>query len=237
MERSQDLMTPPNVINNLVGTKNATIKTEFDARVPAIGRATGEGKVYEIAKALYPQMFGHTGPATHHQIDGIIYAAKSVSGKQTCYDLFKSDDKISVGLGNLDGGRIPSDRLFVFNAISIQYAVADGVNDEDVKAAEYGLIPAQMRNGVISIEQNGYKVLDKMLMEPFFCGKQVVADSNEASGTIITYTLAEAGKVYLGNPKSFGPDQAIEVEMDFAGSLPVNAAVRIIFHAAHNVRL
>lgn len=218
-------------INKSLGFGNA--KTEFDARAHAL-----KSMDVEVYRALYsdPQL------VTQQLSVASIYAAKSISERSSFDDLFKSDDDISVGLSSLSNGKPEASSYFLCTAIMLQYAVAAGTTDDNVKAARYGLISDIMRNGEIEILQNKRAIFEKQSMEVFHAADHYmpVGDTNAVAGTPVVYTLEGAGNVgllVLDTPKWIEPERKLEVNLDFAGAAATNAAVRIIFLGAKNVRL
>ena len=219
---------------NLLGTKFEGRKLAFDARLPQLAKQ--EPEVEKIAMAMY----GNN--PTQQAVDAIIYAAKSVSEKTSFDDLFKSDDKISVGISSLSEGKPSAGEYFLATAIMLQYAVAGGTADADVAKADFGLIHAYMRNGEIKIVQNNREILPAQSCEIFQGADhyEAIGDTNAAAGTPVTNTMMGVGHVglyELANPKWIYPDRKIDVSLKLAAQLPVNAAVRILFIGVKNGKL
>lgn len=216
--------------NLLIGSANATAKAEFDARREQI--ASMNPDVYQALYGSQP---------TQQVVDADIYAAKSVGQVKSFSDLFKADDSIAVGLASLANAKPPSNEFFLLTHIAFLYAVAAGTSDANVAAAEYGLIPSAVRNGTVEITQNQRLILPEQSMERFAVADhyEAVADSNPAAGTAATYTMKGAGKIgvfKLSNPKWIIPDTQLKVNLKFAAALASNAAIKVVFFGAKNVR-
>ncbi len=219
---------------NFLGTKFEGRKLAFDARLPQLAKQ--EPDVEKIAAAMYG-----SNP-TQQAVDAIIYAAKSVSEKTSFDDLFKSDDKISVGITSLSEGKPSAGEYFLATEIMLQYAVASGTSDSDVAKADFGLIHPFIRNGEIKIVQNNREILPAQSCEIFQVADhyQAVGDSNAAAGTPVNNVMMGVGHVghyKLANPKWIYPDRKIDVSLKFAAQLPANAAVRILFIGVKNGKL
>jgi len=171
------------------------------------------------------------------------YATKCVGAVSSYNDLFKSDDDISVGMTNISSGKPQAGDRFLLCGISVQYVTAAGTAAANTKAAAFGLINTNMRNGEIEISQNKRMILEKQLMEPFYTSEQVyaTADTNPALGTPSAATIAGFGNIgfyELPTPKWIEPERKIDVAMDFAAAMgSANASVRIILWGIKNVKV
>jgi len=219
---------------SFLGTTLETGKMAFDARLFQLAKQDSD--VAKIAAALYGEN------PTQQAVDATIYAAKSVGAVKTFDDLFKSDDKISVGIASLSEGKPAAGDYFLATHIALQYAVAAGTTDADVKAANFGLISSLIRNGEIKMSQNNREILPSQSCEIFYAAKQVVVagDNNVAAGTAIVNTFAGFGDIglyKLENPKWIYPDRKLDVSLKFADALPANSAVRMIIYGVKNGKL
>jgi len=217
--------------NLLIGSKSATAKAEFDAR---------KGQIADMNPDVYEALYGPN--PTQQVVDSIIMAAKSVSEKASFSDLFKSDDSIAVGLASLANGKPPTDEFFLLTHIAFQYAVASGTLSANVAAADYGLIPAAVRNGTVEITQNKRVLLPEQVMERFYSAEhyEAVGDTNPAAGTPAVYTMkvtGNVGLVTLSNPKWIIPDRQLKIDMNFAATLAVNASLKVLLFGVKNVRV
>jgi hypothetical protein len=219
---------------NFLGTKFEGRKLAFDARLPQLAKQ--EPDVEKIAMAMYG-----SNP-TQQAVDAIFYAAKSVSEKSSFDDLFKSDDKISVGLTSLSEGKPSAGEYFLTTGIMLQYAVAKGTSENDVAKANYGLIHPFIRNGEIKIVQNNREILPAQSCEIFHVADhyEAIGDTNAVAGNPVENMMMGVGHVghyKLANPKWIFPDRKIDVSLKFTSQLPVNAAIRIIFIGVKNGKL
>jgi len=217
-------------IAGLTGTTLATRKLEWDARSAQI-----QSMFPEIYQMLYKE-------STMQVNDATIMAAKFVGASKTFVDLFKSDDDISIGLSSRSNGRPPKDELFLLTHVALLYAEAAGNTPDDVKAADFNLIPNEMRNGLIEITQNKRILMPEQEMDQFYIADHFVAvgDSNEPAGTPVKYDMqgvGHVGIVKLSNPKFIVPERSIEVNLKFAAALNPNAAVKIVLYGVKNVRV
>ncbi len=217
--------------NLLIGSKSATAKAEFDAR---------REQIAQMSPDVYEALYGNK--PTQQVVDAVIIAAKSVSQMLSFSDLFKSDDSIAVGLATLAQAKQPTDEFFLLTHIALQYAIAGGVTKADVAVADYGLIPAAVRNGNVAISQNQRAILPEQSMERFYTADhfEPVGDTNPAAGTPATYTLKGMGNigiVTLSNPKWIIPDRQLKIDLNFATALPVNAAIKVLFFGVKNFRV
>jgi hypothetical protein len=220
-----------NAVAMYAGTTLATAKIEWDAR---------RNQIRDMYPEIYRALYGDV--PSHQVVDATIMAAKLVGAVKSFNDLFKSDDQISVGLSSLSDARPPKDMLFLVTHIALLYAVAAGTTEQDVREADYNLIPTEMRNGTLEIMQNKRVIFQEQEMERFYKADQFapVGDTNANAGTPITYTMkgvGNVGLVKLENPKFIVPQEELEANMKFAKALPNNAAVKIILFGVRNQRV
>jgi len=224
----ENLRVSPAAMAAIVGTKNATRKTEFDARLHQLDY-------------IDPQIRRNIQNGDENASIATIAVAKSVSERASYDELFKTDDSITVGVSSIPEAMPPKGEGFFFFFIQLQFAIAAGLTKEDVAMADYGLIHNYMRNGNILITQNGSVILAEQLMEQFYVADNYVAigDTNPAAGTPATYTMkgiGNVGLVPLETPKWIKQQERIEARLDFTGPLPVNAAIRLVFYGVKNVK-
>jgi hypothetical protein len=220
-------------MNNLIGTTGLTAKGEFDSRKELLPELAACGQ--DIYDGLYLN-------GSQHLVDASIMAAKHVGQKSAYGDLFKSDDAISVGNATLSQGKQVAEELFLVTEIQLRFAIAAGSTPAQIAAAKYNIIHNLMRNGVIEISQDKRTILPEgTSMDIFHCADHYVAsgDNNVAAGTKAVYEMegfGNIGRIKLANSKFIVPDKKIDVDMEFAGALPENSAIRIDFYGCKNVR-
>ena len=224
----ENLRVSPAAIAAIVGTKNATRKTEFDARLHQLDY-------------IDPQIRRNIQNGDENASIATIAVAKSVSTRSSFDELFKTDDAITVGISSIPEAMPPKGEGFLCTHMQLQFAIADGVDKEDVTMADFGLIHNYMRNGNILITQNGSVVLAEQLMEQFYVADNYVAigDTNPAAGTPATYTMkgiGNVGLIPLDTPKWIKQQERIEARLDFTAPLPLNSAIRLVLYGVKNVK-
>ena len=224
----ENLRVSPNSMAAVVGTKMATRKTEFDARLHQLD-------------LINPQIARNIRNGVENASIATIAVAKSTSERSSYDELFKTDDAISVGISSIPDAMPPKGEGFLLTHIQLQFAIADGVDKDDVIAADYGLIHNLMRNGNILITQNGSVILAEQLMEQFYVADNFVAigDTNPVAGTPANYTMQGVGNVgliSLDTPKWIKEQERLEARLDFTGVLPLNSAIRLVLIGIKNVK-
>lgn len=224
----ENLRVSPGAIASVVGTKMATRKTEFDARLNQL-------------ELVNPKIVQNIRNGVENASIATISVAKSASGRSSFDELFKTDDAISVGISSIPEAMPPKGEGFLCTHIQLQFAIAAGEDSADVAAAEYGLIHNLMRNGNILITQNGSVVFAEQLMEQFHVADNFVAiaDTNPVAGTPADYTMQGVGNVgliVLETPKWIKEQERIEARLDFTGPLPVNSSIRLTLYGVKNVK-
>lgn len=216
------------------------MKTNAKALFDLYAQTYPEIQASPVYAGLYP---GPGGIPTQQVVDGSLYANKLVGQVSSFDDLFKTDDTLAVGLTNVANAQLPANTFFLLTAISLQYGVAAGTTTTNTKETTFGLVPAAIKNGEISISCNKRIVLEKMSCEVFERADHYVAegDTNASAGTPVTYTMVGKGNVgyyELENPKWLNPQQTIQVALKFASALAsANSNVRIVLHGAMNQTL
>ncbi len=174
-------------------------------------------------------------------VEDSIYAIKPVSSLTSFDDLFKSDDKIRIGLTNISEGKLPSDWIFLAHSISLQYGVAASTSADDLAKTEFGLIHPYMRNGEIRIVQNNTEILPQQNAEKYFTARHFVSmgNNNPEAGNVLVNVMravGRVGRVRLENSKFLFGDRKIDVSLKFSAPMPANSVVKIILHGMRNAK-
>lgn len=174
-------------------------------------------------------------------VEDSIYAIKPVDSLTSFDDMFKSDDKIRIGLTNISEGKLPSDWLFLVHAVSLQFGVTASTSGDDLAKTEFGLIHTYMRNGEIRIVQNNTEILPQQNAEKYFTAKHFVAvgNNNPEAGNALTNAMramGQVGRVRLANSKFLFGDRKVDVSLKFSAPMPANSAVKIILHGLRNAK-
>jgi hypothetical protein len=148
--------------------------------------------------------------------DAAIYSTKPVTG--TTVKIFVPKDDKTVGLSNLDKGKLEDGQMFALNGIRV-LAGTDGVGDgnpADVVFHEIDADPrfANLANGEFKIVANRKVIAEKMpLTLCCTAGKDT----------------AEKGVYYFDNRRFVEPGKEIEVTLELGSTslLPNNAFVRV----------
>lgn len=139
-----------------------------------------------------------------------------LSGKQ---DLIKPSDVRTVGVTNLDNGKIEKGRVLVVTGISIRSMV-----DATINGAAYEAVSndAALANAELSIKQNGKDKLKDYPVRNFV--------PSSASDRIMGDVL-ELPEPFILNAQSH-----IEAELNLAAALTANTNVEIMFHGYEYTR-
>ena len=174
-------------------------------------------------------------------VEDSIYAVKPVSNLSSFDDLFKSDDKIRIGLTNISEGKLPSEWIFLVHSISLLYGVSASASPDDLAKTEFGLIHNYMRNGEIRVVQNNTEILPQQNAEKYFNARHFVSlgNDNPAEGTKQVNVMKAVGRVgciRLENSKFLFGDRKIDVSLKFSAPMPANSVVKIILHGMRNAK-
>lgn len=196
------------------------------------------GLMNGITDAIYQNIYV---TRSEQVVDATLYAAKTVGAVASFSDLFKRDDAILTGKTNVSQAKVDANTAFLCTAIAIQYSVAAGATDDNVRQATYGLLHNNMRNGELTVKAGNRPIVEQLSGEVFysFDAATAIGDTNAAAGTAVTYTMVQPGiGVYeLENPKWIYPNDILSADFKFAGNLDANGAVKIILIGAKNAAL
>ncbi len=128
--------------------------------------------------------------------DMVYYACGELAGRSV--DLVDESVNRTLGVTNLDGGKIDKDKEFVLSAVKFAW------DDNSLKGAYADPIPAEVINGEFELQLNGKKVIDNMPMAIFTDG-------------VNGYNVNKPYAYYvLNNPKHIKPQTTIELEVKTA---------------------
>jgi len=137
--------------NAFVGSKMATAKAEFEARLSSINATVAQA-------VLAGQM---------QSVDYALYVVRSM-GAESTVDLFKSGDAEEVGLTNISKRQLEANTYMLVTHIQLLSAVGDGGADEDKqKAANYGQITNLIANGEFELKSNATVLIPRVSNEVF----------------------------------------------------------------------
>lgn len=224
-------------------TKNATSTAIFQEKFARL-----RNMAPEIYNALGINPDQPNDKPTMQFVDGTIVAAKgNLSAVSTYDDIFALDDDIQrpgasdTEITDLNEGKLPKNHFFMTTSVQLLHASSIDGSSNKIGDADWGIIPAKLRNGTIEIEQNGRIILPKMSMEKFFNPHQWVqtASDDQTFDATNTFTLTAIGDgiFEFDNPKVLYPDEKIDVNLRFGSALTDNDAIKVVFRGVKTYRV
>jgi hypothetical protein len=143
--------------------------------------------------------------------DTRFYVIKEISGKSNI-DIFQGTDQKNVGIGNLANQKLEKDSWLLVYAIMVRYAALTGTLSQ--LTADYGEIPALIRNGEWELEAG-----NKKLVAPMECS------AFDTRGR----TNIPTGFYKLDSTKIIEPQTEIKMPIKFTASADANTWLRVNF--------
>lgn len=138
-----------------------------------------------------------------------FFVTKDVSGGKN-FDLITGQDVKAPGIANFANGKLEKDNWFILSAIRMQYAV--GV--ASVLDADFGAIPALVRNGEFELEVGNKKLIGLTDNEWF--------DTRNMDNVQIGYYK-------LRNTKLIEPQVEIKMPIKFSANAPAQSWLKVTF--------
>ena len=136
--------------NAFVGSKMATAKAEFEARLSSINATVANA-------VLQGQM---------QSVDYALYVTRAM-GAESTVDLFKSGDAEEVGLTNISKRQLEANTYMLVTHIQLLSAVGTAHDDDALKAAAYGQITNLIANGEFELKSNATVLIPRVSNEVF----------------------------------------------------------------------
>lgn len=141
-------------VSAFVGSKMATAKSEFEARLSSINATVANA-------VLQGQM---------QSVDYALYVVRSLEQESTV-DLFKSGDAEEVGLTNISKRQLEANTYMLVTHIQLLAAdvekASGTLTDDELKAAEYGEISNLIANGEFELKSNATVLIPRISNEVF----------------------------------------------------------------------
>ncbi|MBO7477532.1 MAG: hypothetical protein J6U04_06315 [Salinivirgaceae bacterium] len=140
-------------LSAFVGTKIASAKSEFEARLGSINQTVANGV-----------MSGQI-----QSVDFALYVVRSLEDQSTV-DLFKSGDAEEVGMTNINKRQLDANTYMLITHIQLLAANVESnsaLTDEQLKKAEYNEISNLIANGEFELLSNSTVLIPRVSCEVF----------------------------------------------------------------------
>jgi hypothetical protein len=160
--------------------------------------------------------------------DSAYYAIKYGGDKATIH-MFETQDAKEIGVTNVTQSKLPKDRLFLCNRITLLAKVFDGdipQSDTDrkqlIKSTNFDSIKAVagLQNGVWTFMANKKIIVDERPMQEF------VTDNN---------MQVNLGTYYLENPRFVRDDEEFEFMIELGDDAPDKTLVKVLLAGTSTV--
>ena len=104
-------------------------------------------------------------------VDGERYIAAQASGDSGTQELLQSAPNATIGITNLDEGKMPSNASMLLEGIKVEMANDAGTDADDVSYSnifDAGDLPSAFQNGELEIQADGRVVVPSTPMSKFF---------------------------------------------------------------------
>lgn len=142
-----------------------------------------------------------------------LFARKDVSGQGGIYKFLGNEDDKAQGINNVDKGRLPSNELFIFNEISVNYS--KGATGKVGTSTYNTPLPGELRNCEFQITQNGRDIVNLPLAS--------LSNPFDGNNTQDFYTT-------LGSLAYIMDDTGFEVYIKFPNGVSLPAGEATNFH-------
>ena len=194
--------------NAFVGSKMATAKAEFEARLSSINATVAQA-------VLAGQM---------QSVDYALYVTRAM-GTESTVDLFKSGDAEEVGLTNISKRQLEANTYMLVTHIQLLSAVEAGANDDTaedkMKKAQYGQITNLIANGEFELKSNATVLIPRVSNEVF---RQPAGHGKLA------------GDWQLECPKMLVPLTNIDAKIYTPTACPANTLIKLVLHGVKTHR-
>lgn len=141
-------------VSAFVGSKMATAKAEFEARLSSINGT--------VAQAVMQ--------GAMQSVDYALYVVRSLENESTV-DLFKSGDAEEVGLTNISKRQLEANTYMLVTHIQLLAAAIEKASgtltDDELKAGAYGEINNLIANGEFELKSNATVLIPRVSNEVF----------------------------------------------------------------------
>ncbi|GAA5036603.1 hypothetical protein GCM10011506_30110 [Marivirga lumbricoides] len=160
--------------------------------------------------------------------DSAYYAIKYGGDKATIH-MFETQDAKEIGVTNVTQSKLPKDRLFLCNRITLLAKVFDGETPQSdtgwkqlIKSTNFDSIKsvAGLQNGVWTFMANKKIIVDERPMQEF------VTDNN---------TQIHLGTYYLENPRFIRDDEEFEFTIELGDDAPDNTLIKVLLAGTSTV--
>ncbi len=174
------------------------------------GSLTSRDKAEMRIGALPPDIRKGLAAKDLQLVDSLYYVVKAANSV-TSVKMFRGDDTLTVGVGNIANQKLEKDAWFLLTHVGLLSGA-----DANPLLASFGVPVKQVLNGTIEFKANGKYIFPK--------------DSSLQMFDTTNRSNVDRGVVELDSPKWLEPQIAINCDLTFATATPATENVKFIMY-------